>query len=141
MARTYRDLLAQTRQEIREVDPREGQAMAKAGAAMIDVREADEVEQGLIRRGPLLLADSLNRGSRKRSAIAISRSLFTAPAVSARRLRQKQWLILLGTPMSSRWRGIWRLEDRGTSPGDADPIHTLNSADDTAVTRMLTGSR
>lgn len=48
MPTTYRDLLAQTRQEIREVDPREGQALAKAGAAVIDVREADEVEQGLI---------------------------------------------------------------------------------------------
>ena len=45
---TYRDLLAQTRETIREVDAHQAQAMAEAGALMIDVREADEVEQGLI---------------------------------------------------------------------------------------------
>ena len=44
----YRDLLAKTKAEIREVDARGADAMAKAGATVIDVREADEVEQGIV---------------------------------------------------------------------------------------------
>ena len=45
---TYRDLLEQTRRDIREVDVRGAKEMAEAGAVLIDVREADEVEQGIV---------------------------------------------------------------------------------------------
>jgi molybdopterin/thiamine biosynthesis adenylyltransferase/rhodanese-related sulfurtransferase len=41
---TYRDLLAQTKQEISELDAREAQALD--GAAWIDVRELDEWQEG-----------------------------------------------------------------------------------------------
>jgi len=45
---TYRELLAQTKREIREVDARGAQDLAKSGATVIDVREADEAEQGIV---------------------------------------------------------------------------------------------
>ncbi len=48
MSLTYRDLLAQVKSQIREVDARQAQAMIAEGAHAIDVREQDEVEQGLI---------------------------------------------------------------------------------------------
>jgi adenylyltransferase/sulfurtransferase len=48
MSLTYRDLLAQVKSQIREVDVRQAQAMLAEGAHAIDVREQDEVEQGLI---------------------------------------------------------------------------------------------
>lgn len=48
MSITYRDLLAQVKTEIREVDASQAQAMIASGARAIDVREPDEVEQGLI---------------------------------------------------------------------------------------------
>ena len=45
---TYRDLLEQTKRAITEVDPIAARGLVERGAALIDVREADEVEQGLI---------------------------------------------------------------------------------------------
>ncbi len=48
MSLTYRDLLAQVKSQIREVDARQAQALIAEGAHAIDVREQDEVEQGLI---------------------------------------------------------------------------------------------
>src|SRR6478735_4279297 len=48
MSLTYRDLLAQVKSQIREVDARQAQAMLAEGARAIDVREQDEVEQGVI---------------------------------------------------------------------------------------------
>src|SRR6476646_5643162 len=48
MSLTYRDLLAQVIAQIREVDARQAQAMLAEGAHAIDVREQDEVEQGVI---------------------------------------------------------------------------------------------
>src|SRR6478735_9031002 len=48
MSITYRDLLAQVKTEIREVDAQQAQQMFANGARAIDVREPDEVEQGLI---------------------------------------------------------------------------------------------
>ncbi len=45
---TYRDLLEQTKRRITEVSPTDAQTLVHRGAALIDVREADEVEQGLI---------------------------------------------------------------------------------------------
>jgi len=47
-ATTYRDLLERTRAEIREVDAREADGRRRAGALVVDVREAEEVEQGAI---------------------------------------------------------------------------------------------
>ena len=48
MSVTYRDLLAQTKREITEIDPAAAQTLVAEGAAVIDVREADEVEQGMV---------------------------------------------------------------------------------------------
>src|SRR6476620_1271087 len=46
---TFRDLLAQTKAEIREVDPAEADELRKQpGAVVLDVREPDEYEQGAI---------------------------------------------------------------------------------------------
>lgn len=45
---TYRDLLAQVKEQIAEVDAPQAQRMIADGAAAIDVREADEVAQGLV---------------------------------------------------------------------------------------------
>ena len=45
---SYRDLLEQTKREITEVDPIAARGRIDQGAVLIDVREADEVEQGLI---------------------------------------------------------------------------------------------
>ena len=45
---TYRDLLEQTKRQVTEVSPADAQTLVHRGAALIDVREADEVEQGLI---------------------------------------------------------------------------------------------
>ena len=46
---TYRELLEQTKREITEASPAEARELVeRRGAALIDVREADEVEQGLI---------------------------------------------------------------------------------------------
>jgi len=44
----YRDLLAQTKTAIREVDARQAHHLQREGAAVVDVREADEVEQGAV---------------------------------------------------------------------------------------------
>jgi molybdopterin/thiamine biosynthesis adenylyltransferase/rhodanese-related sulfurtransferase len=48
MPTTYRDLLAQVKTEIGEVTPVEAQAAIAAGARAVDVREADEVAQGIV---------------------------------------------------------------------------------------------
>ncbi|MGN6033197.1 MAG: rhodanese-like domain-containing protein, partial [Thermomicrobiales bacterium] len=45
---SYRDLLAQVKEQIAEVDARQAQGLIAEGAAAIDVREADEVAQGLV---------------------------------------------------------------------------------------------
>ncbi|MGB3328833.1 MAG: molybdopterin-synthase adenylyltransferase MoeB, partial [Thermomicrobiales bacterium] len=45
---TYRDLLAQVKEQIAEVDAPQAHRMIADGAAAIDVREADEVAQGLV---------------------------------------------------------------------------------------------
>jgi molybdopterin/thiamine biosynthesis adenylyltransferase len=45
---TFRDLLTQAKSEIREVEPAEAEAMVAAGAVLLDVREADEFEQGAV---------------------------------------------------------------------------------------------
>jgi adenylyltransferase/sulfurtransferase len=48
MATTYRDLLAQVKSRIREVDAAEAQELIAAGAHAVDVREPDEVAQGMV---------------------------------------------------------------------------------------------
>ncbi|MGC4191411.1 MAG: molybdopterin-synthase adenylyltransferase MoeB [Thermomicrobiales bacterium] len=45
---SYRDLLAQVKTQISEVDARQAQRLISEGATAIDVREADEVAQGLV---------------------------------------------------------------------------------------------
>ena len=45
---SFRELLAQTKAEIREVDTEQADAMRHDGATMLDVREPDEVAQGVI---------------------------------------------------------------------------------------------
>jgi molybdopterin/thiamine biosynthesis adenylyltransferase/rhodanese-related sulfurtransferase len=46
MTKTYRDLLAEARAQVREVTPAEAELAAGDGAVLIDVREASEWEQG-----------------------------------------------------------------------------------------------
>ena len=48
MPATYRDLLEQVKSRINEVDARQAQALIDAGAVVVDVREADEVAQGVV---------------------------------------------------------------------------------------------
>lgn len=48
MPPTYRDLLSQVKAGINEVDASQAQALLASGAHAIDVREADEVAQGII---------------------------------------------------------------------------------------------
>ncbi len=45
---SFRELLAQTKAEIREVDTEQADAMRLDGAKMLDVREPDEIAQGVI---------------------------------------------------------------------------------------------
>jgi molybdopterin/thiamine biosynthesis adenylyltransferase/rhodanese-related sulfurtransferase len=45
---TFRDLLSQTKQQIREIDTAEAAAARDAGAVVLDVREPEEYEQGAI---------------------------------------------------------------------------------------------
>jgi molybdopterin/thiamine biosynthesis adenylyltransferase/rhodanese-related sulfurtransferase len=45
---TFRDLLSQTKQQIREVDTAEAAASRDAGAVVLDVREPEEYQQGAI---------------------------------------------------------------------------------------------
>jgi len=45
---SFRDLLMQAKSEIREVDTAEAEAMVEGGAVLLDVREADEFEQGAV---------------------------------------------------------------------------------------------
>jgi molybdopterin/thiamine biosynthesis adenylyltransferase/rhodanese-related sulfurtransferase len=46
MTKSYRDLLREARAAVREVNPAEAEQAAAAGAAILDVREASEWEQG-----------------------------------------------------------------------------------------------
>lgn len=48
MSVTYRDLLARVKTQIREVDSQQARSMIAEGAHAIDVREPDEVAQGVI---------------------------------------------------------------------------------------------
>ena len=43
---TFKDLIRKVKSEIREVSVEEAQALANKGAALLDVREADEWEKG-----------------------------------------------------------------------------------------------
>ena len=45
---TFRDLLSQAKQQIREVDTAEAEQLLAEGAVLLDVREADEFEQGAV---------------------------------------------------------------------------------------------
>lgn len=45
---TYQDLLQQTKQQIKNIDLNEANQLRREGAILIDIREADEVEQGMI---------------------------------------------------------------------------------------------
>ena len=45
---SYRDLLAQTKSAIQEVDAAGARRLRDQGAAVVDIREADEVEQGIV---------------------------------------------------------------------------------------------
>ena len=45
---SFRELLSQTKSEIREVDTAEGERLLDGGALLLDVREPDEYEQGAI---------------------------------------------------------------------------------------------
>lgn len=45
---TFRDLLARTKAEIREVEPAEAETLRAAGHLVLDVREPDEYEQGAL---------------------------------------------------------------------------------------------
>src|SRR5688572_28293957 len=45
---SFRELLATTKQQIREVDTTEAEAALARGAVLLDVREPDEFEQGAI---------------------------------------------------------------------------------------------
>ena len=45
---SFRELLAQTKAEIREVDTEQAGVLRLEGATMLDVREPDEVAQGVI---------------------------------------------------------------------------------------------
>lgn len=48
MPTTYRELLDRVKATVREVDPTEAERLRANGAAVVDVREPDEVEQGAI---------------------------------------------------------------------------------------------
>jgi sulfur-carrier protein adenylyltransferase/sulfurtransferase len=45
---TYQELLEQKRVTVREVDPRQSAQLREQGAVLVDVREQDEVDQGII---------------------------------------------------------------------------------------------
>ena len=44
----FRELLNEAKAAIREVDPAEAERMVRDGAVLLDVREADEFEQGAV---------------------------------------------------------------------------------------------
>jgi len=48
MSAIYRDLFERTRSAIREVDIKQARELIDSGAQILDIREADEVEQGII---------------------------------------------------------------------------------------------
>lgn len=48
MANTYQDLLTKTRAEIRNIDLNEANRLRREGAVLVDIRETDEIEQGMI---------------------------------------------------------------------------------------------
>jgi len=46
MAKTYQDLLQRKKQQIKNIDLNDADRLRREGAVLIDIREADEVEQG-----------------------------------------------------------------------------------------------
>ena len=48
MAKSYRDLLEQVKQQIREIDAATADDLRREGVIVVDVREQDEVEQGVV---------------------------------------------------------------------------------------------
>ena len=48
MAKSYRDLLEEVKRDIREIDAPTADALRREGVLLIDVREQDEVEQGVV---------------------------------------------------------------------------------------------
>ena len=99
----FRDLLAQTKAEIREVDPAEADERRKVpGTVVLDVREPDEYEQGAIPGAVHIPRGTSRATSRAGSPTTTPRSSSTAPAASARRSRPRRWPSS-ATPTSSRW--------------------------------------
>jgi len=45
---TYQEMLEQKRSSVREVDARESARLREQGAILVDIREQDEVDQGII---------------------------------------------------------------------------------------------
>jgi molybdopterin/thiamine biosynthesis adenylyltransferase/rhodanese-related sulfurtransferase len=45
---TYQEILDRKRQNVREVDPQESAAWREQGAVLVDIREQDEVDQGIV---------------------------------------------------------------------------------------------
>ena len=48
MTTTYRDLLETTRAQIKNIDLSKAEQLRREGAVLIDIREQDEIEQGMI---------------------------------------------------------------------------------------------
>jgi molybdopterin/thiamine biosynthesis adenylyltransferase/rhodanese-related sulfurtransferase len=48
MAKSFRDLLAETKASIREIDVQTADHLRREGAVLVDVREQDEVDQGMV---------------------------------------------------------------------------------------------
>ncbi len=48
MPNTYQDLLQRTKQQIKNIDLNDADRLRREGAVLIDIREADEVEQGMV---------------------------------------------------------------------------------------------
>ncbi len=45
---TYQEILEQKRAGVRELDPRQSAGLREQGAVLVDIREQDEVDQGII---------------------------------------------------------------------------------------------
>lgn len=48
MTTTYRDLLEERRKEVKEIDIQQAEQLRREGATIVDIRELDEVEQGMV---------------------------------------------------------------------------------------------
>ena len=84
---SFRELLAQTKAQIREVDTATAEtAIAPRPAPVVlDVREPDEYEQGALPGAVHIPAATSRARSRTASPTATRRSSSTAPAAPARR--------------------------------------------------------